>query len=299
MKKNTLCSENNDVSWKKKRRIIKELVQGQEAATQLKLLLQNPIGDTSLSAEELLGNVLTSFAETLSLLASNHSQEQPCRHDPSPSSADPSDDYSGESHNMKRSNLTPAKKVGRGCYKRRRSADTWTIVSLTADDNYTWRKYGQKQILSSIFPRSYFRCSRKYEEGCRAIKQVQKTQENPVMYETTYTGMHTCKSTPNSNNNVPRLLLNSQNHHHDSKVSNEKDYYPIISPLTPTVTQEHAKEDSPSDVGDHKLDPVWSDLKDFEPSIKPSINLVKNFGMDSVHFGTHDDDDDDEFQPPL
>ncbi|XLR39003.1 hypothetical protein HN51_026165 [Arachis hypogaea] len=280
MKKNTLCSENNDVSSKKKRIIIKELVQGQEAATQLKLLLQNPIGDTSLSAEELLGNVLTSFAETLSLLASNHSQEQPCRHDPSRSSADPSDDYSGgESHCM-----TPPKKVGRGCYKRRSSPDTWTIVSLTADDNYTWRKYGQKQILSSIFPRSYFRCSRKYEEGCRAIKQVQKTQENPIMYQTTYTGMHTCKSTPNSNNNVPRLLVNSQNHHHDSKVSNEKDYYPIISPLTPTVTQEHAKEDSPSDVGDHKLDPVWSDLKDFEPSIKPSINLVKNFG-------THDDDE--------
>ncbi|RYQ98821.1 hypothetical protein Ahy_B07g086644 [Arachis hypogaea] len=273
----TLCTKINGDS--EKRKITRELLNGHEAATQLKLLLlKNPNGGSSLSAEELVANVLRSFNEILSILSSQNA-------------GIPAEDDSDQCKNKRTATKTAR---GRGCYKRRRSADTWTIVSLTADDNYTWRKYGQKQILSSIFPRSYFRCSRKYEEGCRAIKQVQKTQENPVMYETTYTGMHTCKSTPNSNNNVPRLLLNSQNHHHDSKVSNEKDYYPIISPLTPTVTQEHAKEDSPSDVGDHKLDPVWSDLKDFEPSIKPSINLVKNFGMDSVHFGTHDDDDDDE-----
>ncbi|XP_057724853.1 WRKY DNA-binding transcription factor 70-like isoform X3 [Arachis stenosperma] len=195
MKKNTLCSENNDVSSKKKRIIIKELVQGQEAATQLKLLLQNPIGDTSLSAEELLGNVLTSFAETLSLLASNHSQEQPC----------PSDDYSGgESHCMKRSNLTPPKKVGRGCYKRRRTEHTWTTISPTADDNHAWRKYGEKEIQNSKFPRSYFRCSRKYDQNCRAIKHVQRTQENPCMYQITYIGMHTCKATPND---APCLVM--------------------------------------------------------------------------------------------
>ncbi|XP_057724949.1 probable WRKY transcription factor 70 [Arachis stenosperma] len=256
----TLCTKINSDSEKSK--ITRELLNGHEAATQLKLLLlKNPNGGSSLSAEELLANVLRSFNEILSILSSQNAGIK---------AADDSDQCKN-----KRTATKTAR--GRGCYKRRSSAHTWTIVSLTADDNYTWRKYGQKQILSSIFPRSYFRCSRKHE-GCRAIKQVQKTQENPIMYQTTYTGMHTCKSTPNSNNNVPRLLVNSQNHHH------EKDYYPIISPLTPTVTQEHAKEDSPSHVGDHKLDHVWSDLKDFEPSIKPSINLVKNFG-------THDDDE--------
>ncbi|KAL1308701.1 WRKY DNA-binding transcription factor 70 [Arachis hypogaea] len=274
MKKNTLCSENNDVSWKKKRRIIKELVQGQEAATQLKLLLQNPIGDTSLSAEELLGNVLTSFAETLSLLASNHSQEQPCRHDPSPSSADPSDDYSGESHNMKRSNLTPAKKVGRGCYKRRRTEHTWTTISPTADDNNAWRKYGEKEIQNSKFPRSYFRCSRKYDQNCRAIKHVQRTQENPCMYQITYIGMHSCKATPN-----------------DAPTINQ-DTTPPPPPPPP-----------PSDVVDPSM---LSDLKDIIEPYKPSIimppNMVSNdnanniypcpsslcsdmdFGVDLVHF---------------
>ncbi|XP_057724852.1 WRKY DNA-binding transcription factor 70-like isoform X2 [Arachis stenosperma] len=245
MKKNTLCSENNDVSSKKKRIIIKELVQGQEAATQLKLLLQNPIGDTSLSAEELLGNVLTSFAETLSLLASNHSQEQPC----------PSDDYSGgESHCMKRSNLTPPKKVGRGCYKRRRTEHTWTTISPTADDNHAWRKYGEKEIQNSKFPRSYFRCSRKYDQNCRAIKHVQRTQENPCMYQITYIGMHTCKATPND---APCLVMV------DCKV--------------PTIKQDTTPP-PPS---------MLSDLKDIIEPYKPSIimppNMVSNDNANNVY----------------
>lgn len=56
----------------KRKRVIRELVQGRDYATQLKFLLQKPIGpDGSVSAKELVANVLRSFTETLSVLTSS------------------------------------------------------------------------------------------------------------------------------------------------------------------------------------------------------------------------------------
>lgn len=58
----------------KRKRLIKELVQGQDYATQLKFLLHNPVPPQgSLSAKELASNVLRSFAETISVLTSSES----------------------------------------------------------------------------------------------------------------------------------------------------------------------------------------------------------------------------------
>ncbi|ONK62707.1 uncharacterized protein A4U43_C07F7180 [Asparagus officinalis] len=76
------------------------------------------------------------------------------------------------------------------------------------DDGYTWRKYGQKDILGSRFPRSYFRCTHKSFYGCDAKKQVQRLDEDPYTYEVTYCGDHTChtSTTPLV---LPSLLTNN------------------------------------------------------------------------------------------
>ncbi|XP_022681211.1 probable WRKY transcription factor 53 [Setaria italica] len=60
------------------------------------------------------------------------------------------------------------------------------------DDGYTWRKYGQKDILGSRYPRSYYRCTHKNYYGCEAKKKVQRLDDDPFMYEVTYCGNHTC-----------------------------------------------------------------------------------------------------------
>ncbi|KAK4797008.1 hypothetical protein SAY86_029334 [Trapa natans] len=83
----------------------------------------------------------------------------------------------------------------RGCYKRRKSSNSMVMVSNNpSDDGHQWRKYGQKSILNTEFPRNYFRCTHKTDQGCQATKQVQKISNGPPMYQTTYYGHHTCRS---------------------------------------------------------------------------------------------------------
>lgn len=62
----------------------------------------------------------------------------------------------------------------------------------TAEDGFIWRKYGQKDIQNSKYPRMYFRCTYKYDSGCRATRQVQQSEDEPSLYVITYFGEHTC-----------------------------------------------------------------------------------------------------------
>ncbi|TKY73954.1 WRKY transcription factor 70 [Spatholobus suberectus] len=303
----TLCPPSSS----KRKRVIRELVQGQDYAAQLKFLLQKPIGpDGSVSAKELISNVLRSFAETLSVLTSSEAASGDdevaqnlvaSAEEVAASSIDPRSEDSTESRKRSLS-LT---KDRRGSYKRRRTEQTSNIVSPTTDDDHAWRKYGQKEILNSQFPRSYFRCTRKFEQGCRATKQVQRIQENPDMYNITYIGLHTCKDTLKA----PQMVTYSEtwdsflkNSHPDSNVPNEQHDPPIRS-QSPIVKQEYPNDDTPSDLTDANL---WSDLKEFELSnAKPALKIASenadtvysctgsrsldmDFGIFSSHFSSDD-----------
>ncbi|KAI0494184.1 hypothetical protein KFK09_024315 [Dendrobium nobile] len=86
--------------------------------------------------------------------------------------------------------------------KKRKMLPTWTRqVSASTlrgtelpDDGYTWRKYGQKDILNAKHPRAYYRCTHSKKQGCLAMKQVQRSDDNPLVLEITYRGTHTCSS---------------------------------------------------------------------------------------------------------
>ncbi|GKU95515.1 hypothetical protein SLEP1_g8867 [Rubroshorea leprosula] len=55
-------------------------------------------------------------------------------------------------------------------------------------DDYSWRKYGQKPIKGSPYPRSYYKCSSM--KGCPARKHVERCQEDPALLVVTYEGDH-------------------------------------------------------------------------------------------------------------
>ncbi|KAJ1285977.1 hypothetical protein BS78_03G318500 [Paspalum vaginatum] len=60
-------------------------------------------------------------------------------------------------------------------------------------DGYQWRKYGQKRITRTQFPRCYYRCSFHRERSCRATKQVQQcSNAQPPQYLVMYFNEHTC-----------------------------------------------------------------------------------------------------------
>ncbi|KAK4776942.1 hypothetical protein SAY86_005630 [Trapa natans] len=63
---------------------------------------------------------------------------------------------------------------------------------LPPDDGHTWRKYGQKRILNSIFPRGYYRCTHQKSYQCPAKKTVQRLDVDPSILEVTYINHHIC-----------------------------------------------------------------------------------------------------------
>ncbi|KAL6128642.1 hypothetical protein ACLB2K_071997 [Fragaria x ananassa] len=57
-----------------------------------------------------------------------------------------------------------------------------------SSDVWAWRKYGQKPIKGSPYPRGYYRCSS--SKGCMARKQVERHRSDPGMFIVTYTAEH-------------------------------------------------------------------------------------------------------------
>lgn len=55
-----------------------------------------------------------------------------------------------------------------------------------ASDGYNWRKYGQKQVKGSEFPRSYYKCT---HPGCPVKKKVERSLDGQVT-EIIYKGQH-------------------------------------------------------------------------------------------------------------
>ncbi|XP_047944953.1 probable WRKY transcription factor 69 isoform X1 [Salvia hispanica] len=68
-------------------------------------------------------------------------------------------------------------------------------------DSWSWRKYGQKPIKGSPYPRGYYKCSS--SKGCPARKQVERSRLDPTTLLITYS----------CNHNHP-LPTTTKNHHH-------------------------------------------------------------------------------------
>ncbi|XP_073146019.1 WRKY DNA-binding transcription factor 70-like [Henckelia pumila] len=172
----------------KEKRLMEELLAGKNSAIQLRTLLLNPVQDEgSISSLQLSKNILRSFDYGISIASS-------CTAILSAKIA--AVDCGGGDSGGSTSSGEGTKKVvkdRRGCYKRKRTSDSWMKESPTVEDGCGWRKYGQKLILHSKFPRCYYRCTNK-SQGCKAKKQVQKINEDPL-YQITYFSHHTCTDT--------------------------------------------------------------------------------------------------------
>ncbi|KAK8958508.1 putative WRKY transcription factor 28 [Platanthera guangdongensis] len=77
------------------------------------------------------------------------------------------------------------------------------------EDGYRWRKYGQKAVKNSPFPRSYYRCT---TQKCSVKKRVERSYQDPSIVITTYEGQHT-HHYPANVRGSSHLLANQQQQH--------------------------------------------------------------------------------------
>ncbi|GAB4831686.1 hypothetical protein Ancab_005699 [Ancistrocladus abbreviatus] len=64
--------------------------------------------------------------------------------------------------------------------------DKPVAVDKPADDGYNWRKYGQKQVKGSEYPRGYYRCT---NPSCSVKKKVERSFDGHIT-EIIYKGQH-------------------------------------------------------------------------------------------------------------
>ncbi|KAM7494705.1 hypothetical protein LguiB_029314 [Lonicera macranthoides] len=76
-------------------------------------------------------------------------------------------------------------------------------TEIPPEDGYTWRKYGQKEILGSRFPRGYYRCTHQKLYQCPAKKQVQRLDDDPYTFEVIYRDDHTCTMSSTAPSTTP------------------------------------------------------------------------------------------------
>ncbi|XP_008792248.2 WRKY DNA-binding transcription factor 70-like [Phoenix dactylifera] len=167
-----------------------ELIKGKESAIQLKSLLQESFASEDQEKNSVVGifieEILGSFSRAFTILNSGKAPEAPLDQAATPCSEEQESKNSGKKRKIQSSR--------RSGYRRRAHLYSCTrILSKTMDDDHTWRKYGQKDIFNSKYPRSYFRCTHKYDQQCQATRQVQQSEADPSMYVITYMGEHTCR----------------------------------------------------------------------------------------------------------
>ncbi|CAH2037819.1 unnamed protein product [Thlaspi arvense] len=85
-------------------------------------------------------------------------------------------------------------------------------VDKPADDGYNWRKYGQKQVKGSEFPRSYYKCT---NPGCPVKKKVERSLDGQVT-EIIYKGQHNHEPPQNTKRGNKDLNGSSMNNNRGS-----------------------------------------------------------------------------------
>ncbi|KAL6139020.1 hypothetical protein ACLB2K_064298 [Fragaria x ananassa] len=180
-------------SRKLQEKVKEELLRGHELANQLRVVVGN--GDGGLLAKGFVKKIVCSFTTSLSLLTGNHEskgehiQVSTGSTFALPTIVESSSRWDALKTIKSRETFTDSGSSS----KKRKTSHSWSRDTPDfIDDGHAWRKYGQKQILNARHPRSYFRCSHKYEQGCKATKQVQKVEDDPSLFRTTYFGNHTC-----------------------------------------------------------------------------------------------------------
>ncbi|XP_031247556.1 probable WRKY transcription factor 14 [Pistacia vera] len=149
-----------------------------------------------------------------------------------------------------------AKKVV--CIPAPAAANSRSSGEVVPSDLWAWRKYGQKPIKGSPYPRGYYRCSS--SKGCSARKQVERSRTDPNMLVITYTSEHnhpwptqrnalagSTRSQPSKNNAAKSSGSQPQNSTNNTKEeakenSNDDTLSPVVGASSSASVKEEVEE---------------------------------------------------------
>lgn len=169
-------------------------------------------------------------------------------------------------------------------YKRRKNQQKRVVLQVRAEDlssdMWAWRKYGQKPIKGSPYPRSYYRCSS--TKGCLARRQVEQSCTDPSVFIVTYSGEHN-HSQPTRKNALAGTIRH--------KFPNTK--YPFAQPQPPHAASSPAS--SSTSTAALVLSPEGSPLIGNPRNIKEEMIMEEmGIGEEIMMDGNGRDDDDDD-----
>ncbi|ESQ39281.1 hypothetical protein EUTSA_v10001568mg [Eutrema salsugineum] len=162
--------------------LINELEQGRELA---KLLMSNLKQTSSIeSSKTLISEIIRIYQNAIFMLSLNEDDKNILKRSPEFNDKNSKTVFKKRKTSAEKKTEKVRVVVGEGQEKG------------LIDDGFSWRKYGQKDIHGFINPRGYFRCTHRFTQNCLAVKQVQKSDKDPSIFEVKYVGNHTCNNTP-------------------------------------------------------------------------------------------------------
>ncbi|XP_016449053.1 WRKY transcription factor 22 [Nicotiana tabacum] len=158
---------------------------------------------------------------------------------------------------------------------KRRKNQMKKVCQVAADalssDMWSWRKYGQKPIKGSPYPRGYYKCST--SKGCLARKQVERNRSDPNMFIITYTAEHNHPMPTHRNS-----LAGISRHNKETNSNKTTSSSPVSSPVTnsPALENQESSRDEKEDIFEDENDDFFEGLEELE-SPAAGDSLPENF----------------------
>ncbi|EXB67429.1 putative WRKY transcription factor 20 [Morus notabilis] len=142
---------------------------------------------------------------------------------------------------------------------------------ISSDDGYNWRKYGQKHVKGSEFPRSYYKCT---HPNCEVKKLFERSHDGQIT-EIIYKGTHDHPKPQPSRRYNPGSIMSSQEERSDKflAITGREDksqnvYGQTSNTNDPNGTPDQSPIATNDDSGDATGNRIHDDIDDDDPFSK-------------------------------
>ncbi|KAL1191811.1 WRKY transcription factor 1 [Cardamine amara subsp. amara] len=194
-------------------------------------------------------------------------------------------DSSASKRRKKGGNIEPSP-VERTTNESRNVVHTQTMFDIV-NDGYRWRKYGQKSVKGSPYPRSYYRCS---SSGCPVKKHVERSSHDTKLLMTTYEGKHDHSMPPGrvvTHNNTLESEVDDKELSPKDREANKTPQTSALQTITKDQHVEHHSRKKTKTNGFEK-----SPVLDAKPKVetKDISAVTKDHAVNHAKSGTKSDD---------